>query len=188
MCFWGQNLQQHLCERTLVPIHPLPRGWTFPLPHKQRSRAAEKFPMAAVLMWATSKFLMDGSTITEEGARDCHESRATGRERRGLSVGVSHDVPKGCPRASSRGLHSRVTHSFIHLSILQQFFQWFLWAKLQISMCSSLGIQRLKIKTNEPTKAWAFLLSSLQENGRECERVRKTSQYSCYGLRWWLRW
>ena len=69
----------------------------------------------------------------------------------------------------------------------EKFFQWFLWAKLQISMCSSLGIQRLKIKTNEPTKAWAFLLSSLQENGRECERVRKTSQYS-YGLRWWLRW
>ena len=84
-----------MCERTLIPIHPLPRGWTLPLPHKQRSRAAEKFPMAAVLMWATSKFLMDGSMIAEERARDCHESRVTGRERRGPLVGCHMMLPEG---------------------------------------------------------------------------------------------
>lgn len=34
-------------------------------------------------MWATSKFLKDGSTTTTEGARDCHDPRATRRESRG---------------------------------------------------------------------------------------------------------
>lgn len=53
--------------------------------------------MAAVLTCAMSKFLMDGSTITAERARDCHESRETGRERRGLSVGHHTMFPKGAP-------------------------------------------------------------------------------------------
>jgi hypothetical protein len=43
----------------------------------------EKLLVAAVLMWATSKCLMDGSTITEDRARVCQESEVTERQNRG---------------------------------------------------------------------------------------------------------
>lgn len=42
-----------------------------------------------MLTWATSKFLIDGSTIAEERARGCHESKVT---RRGSRDGQSCTV------------------------------------------------------------------------------------------------
>lgn len=85
--------------------------WKLPLPDRQRSRAAEKSLVAAVLTWATAKVLMDGSTITEERARDCHESRVTRRESGGQSGtrsfhlghkarGVPPDAPKRQPQGT----------------------------------------------------------------------------------------
>lgn len=82
------------------------------LPNKQKSRATEKSLVAAVLIWATSKFLMDGSRTTDEGARDCHASRAARRESGGQSVAHTYhsgheedrggppDAPKGQPQGT----------------------------------------------------------------------------------------
>lgn len=65
--------------------------WGIPLPCKQKSWAREKFLVAEMLMWATSKCLMDGSIITEDRARVCQESKATERQNRIITCGY-HQV------------------------------------------------------------------------------------------------
>ena len=64
-----------MAETLLYPL------WAIPLPCRQKSWAKEKLLVAAVLIWATSKCLMDESIIAEERGRVCQEFGATGRER-----------------------------------------------------------------------------------------------------------
>ena len=78
VCLW----LLHRAVLWLRPCHTF-SGGLIPLPCKQKSWTMEKLLVAAVLTWATSKCLMDGSTTTEDRARVCQESEATERQKRG---------------------------------------------------------------------------------------------------------
>ena len=151
-------------------------AWRPPLPNKQRSRAAEKSLIAAMLMWATSKFLMDGSRTTDERARVCHESRAPSGEHRGQ---LSHTVftwcmkiaechlmsPMGSPRApSSQSLLQCDT--FLYLpSIIQPFIKSFYGP----SFVPQLRVTKVK-KTHRINKSMAV---SFKQVTLQWEEVKK---------------
>lgn len=116
-------------------------------------------------MWATSKFLMDGSTITEERARGCHESRVTrrgsrdGQSRpvfpRGTEPAECHPVPpEGSPWAHCSWLPflSPLLHS--PTIFITSFYE----------PCSVLKPRKTKVK-NKQTKAWLFLQLTID---RQC--------------------